>query len=62
MTWVLLIGLYLRGDGGGVSLSAVEFKTEAACKAAGKALADEWSRDSFSLLDQSRWVCVPKGD
>lgn len=58
--WVLLIGLYLRGDGGGVSLGTAEFHTKASCEAAGAAMAKEWSRGSLSIVDQSRWVCVQK--
>lgn len=59
-TWVLLIGLYLSGDRGGVSLSSVEFSSRETCEAAGKAMSAEWGRGGFTLRDQSRWVCVRK--
>lgn len=60
MTWVLIIGLYLTGDRGGVAMHAVEFTSKEACEAAGKAMKAEWSRGAISLLDQSRFVCVKK--
>lgn len=59
-TWVLIIGLYLVGDRGGVGIAAHEFTSEEACRAAGKAMATEWGRGGLSLRDQSRWVCVKK--
>lgn len=58
--WILLMGLYLRGDGGGISFATAEFTSEATCKAAGAAMAKEWSRGAFSVVDQSRWVCTRK--
>lgn len=59
-SWILILALYLTGDRGGVALSHVEFKTKAACEAAGRAMAAEWSRGAISLRDQSRWVCTAK--
>ncbi len=58
--WVLIIGLYLTGDRGGVSVTSVEFATKDACEAAGKAMAAEWGRGGLSLRDQSRWICAKK--
>lgn len=60
MKWVLIIGIYLSGDRGGVALTSVEFVTQEACQAAGKAMSTEWSRGAISLRDQSRFVCVQR--
>lgn len=58
--WVLIIGLYLTGDRGGVAAVTVEFTSKEACDAAGKAMAVEWGRGGLTVRDQSRWVCVRK--
>jgi len=58
--WILIIGLYLRGDGGGVSVTKVEFNSRDNCEAAGRIMSNEWKRGAFTLSDQSRWVCVRK--
>lgn len=58
--WVLIIGLYLTGDHGGVAVASVEFNSQAACVEAGKRMAAEWSRGSASFRDQSRWICTKK--
>lgn len=60
MEWVLIIGLYLAGDRGGVGATSVTFNSQQACEAAGKAMATEWGRGAFSFRDQSRWVCVKR--
>lgn len=60
MEWVLIIGLYLSGDRGGVGVSSISFSSQQACEAAGKAMAAEWSRGALSFRDQSRWVCVKR--
>ena len=57
-TWILIFAIYLTGDRGGVSLDHIEFGTKAACEAAGKAMAAEWSRGALTIRDQSRWICV----
>lgn len=59
-TWVLLIAIYLTGDRGGVSITSVEFSSQAACMTAGRSMAAEWGRGGLSLRDQSRWVCTRK--
>lgn len=58
--WILIIGLYLRGDGGGVSAVQVEFNSKANCEEAGRKMAKEWGRGAITFVDQSRWVCVRK--
>lgn len=58
--WVLIIGLYLTGERGGVGITSVDFNSKEACMAAGQAMAAEWSRGALSFRDQSRWVCTPK--
>lgn len=60
MEWVLIIGLYLTGDRGGVSVTSVPFSSKETCEAAGKAMAAEWGRGGITLRDQSRWVCVKR--
>lgn len=59
-TWVLIFAIYLTGDKGGVAIDHIEFNSLAACQAAGRTMANEWSRGALSLRDQSRWVCVEK--
>lgn len=59
-TWILIIGLYLTSERGGISVTNAEFTTKEKCEVAGKAMAKEWSRGAISLVDQSRWVCVKK--
>lgn len=58
VAWILIIGLYLTGDRGGVAVTSVRFTTKEACEAAGKAMSDEWRRGALSLRDQSRWICA----
>lgn len=60
MTWLLIIGLYLTGDRGGVVTVSVEFSSKELCENAGRFMASEWGRGGLSLRDQSRWVCVRK--
>lgn len=60
MTWILIIGIYLTGDRGGVSMQSVEFSSRETCEAAGKAMSAEWGRGGITLRDQSRYVCVKK--
>lgn len=59
-TWILIIGLYLTGDRGGVAMSNIEFASKDACEAAGKAMIAEWGRGGLTLRDQGRFVCVKK--
>lgn len=59
-TWVLIIGLYLTGDRGGVSVASVDFTSKEACEAAGKAMSAEWGRGGITFRDQSRWICAKK--
>lgn len=60
MKWVLIIGIYLMGDRGGVGMTSIEFDSQQACEAAGKAMKEEWSRGSFGVRDLTRYVCVRK--
>jgi hypothetical protein len=60
MTWILIIGMYLAGDRGGVGIAMHEFTSEDACKAAGRAMEAEVERGARSFRYQSRWVCVKK--
>ena len=58
--YVLIIAIYLANQNGGVGVASVEFTSEATCKEAGAAMAKEWRRNSMSVLDLIRFVCVKK--